>query len=75
MPADYEQILNTWRFQHDSTKRSMIDQLKTMTSGDIDKALAMDVLKLIDEIETELRLEELGDSGAQAEDIRPGSPS
>jgi hypothetical protein len=65
MQADYEQILNTWRFQDNSTKESMVDQLKTMTSGDIDKALAMDALKLIDEIETELRLEELGDSGSQ----------
>jgi len=65
MQADYEQILNTWRFQDNSTKQSMVDQLKTMTSGDIDKALAMDVLKLIDEIETELRLEELGDGGSQ----------
>ncbi len=66
MQADYEQILNTWRFQDNSTKQSMVDQLKTMTGGDIDKALAMDVLKLIDEIETELRLEELGDGGSQS---------
>ena len=62
LQARYEQILNTWRFQDEETKRTMVAELAAMGSGDLAKTMAMDILKLIDVIETELRLEDIQES-------------
>jgi hypothetical protein len=62
LQAEYQQILNTWRFQDEVTKRTMIGELSAMESGDLDKSLAMDILKLIDAIQIELRLEDVQES-------------
>lgn len=62
LQAEYQQILNTWRFQDETTKRTMVGELSALESGDLDKSLAMDILKLIDVIETELRLEDVQES-------------
>lgn len=56
----YGRISRTWRLATPADKRSMIAELKGVGGS----ALAGTVGKLIDEIETELRLQEL-DPGAE----------
>ncbi len=56
----YGRISRTWRLVAPADKRSMIAELKGVGGS----ALAGTVAKLIDEIETELRLQEL-DPGAE----------
>ena len=56
----YGRISRTWRLATPADKRSMIAELKGVGGA----ALAGTVAKLIDEIETELRLQEL-DPGAE----------
>ncbi len=52
----YGRISRTWRLATPADKRNMIAELKGLGGA----ALAGTVAKLIDEIETELRLQELG---------------
>ena len=57
--ADYEQIRTTWRFQEEVVKRAMLRELEdALKASDMEKILAMDIAKLIDAIQTELKLEE-----------------
>ncbi len=53
----YDRISGTWRLQTSTQKRDMIADLRGLGGS----GLAGNVAKLIDEIETELRLEELDD--------------
>ncbi len=54
----HDRIQGTWRLQTSGQKQDMIAELRGLGGS----ALAGNVAKLIDEIETELRLEELDDS-------------
>ncbi len=58
--ADYEQIRTTWRFQEVVVKQSMLRELQdALHATNLDKSLTTGIVKLIDEIHTELRLDEL----------------
>lgn len=68
----YDRIHRTWRYQDEAEKRAMVGRLRGFL-GDRDLAehLAADIAKLIDEIETEVRLEEL--RGAQVDGDHPAA--
>ena len=66
LQAAYDQIHRTWRFQDEIEKRAMVGRLRGfLGEHDLAKHLAADIVKLIDEIETEVRLEAL--RGAQVD--------
>lgn len=57
----YDRINRTWRFQGADDKRSMITELTRLGGS----GLAGNIAKLIDEMQTELRLEELDSPGGE----------
>lgn len=68
----HDRIHRTWRYQDEVEKRNMVASLRGyLGEHDLAKHLAADIVKLIDEIETEVRLQKLRDGPADTNHPAP----